>query len=133
MASPKGGSAGSAVAPADVTQADEAVESVMPEVSEVSSEAAERTAGVFGKQEVEPHSPPSTPEEQAVRTSWIEIVLVDDDDNPVAGEPYAVETPEGTVAQGTLDHKGFARVEGIEPGTCKVTFPKLDKSIWKKA
>ena len=27
----------------------------------------------------------------------------------------------------------FARIEGIEPGTCKVTFPRLDKEAWEKA
>jgi hypothetical protein len=31
---------------------------------------------------------------------------------------------------GTLDENGFARVEGIDPGQCKVTFPDLDKDAW---
>jgi hypothetical protein len=39
--------------------------------------------------------------------------------------------PDGqTLAEGTLDEKGFARVEGVDPGSCKVTFPNLDKSAW---
>jgi len=24
-------------------------------------------------------------------------------------------------------------VEGIDPGTCKITFPELDKDAWEKA
>jgi hypothetical protein len=52
----------------------------------------------------------------------------------VPGEPYRVTLPDGTtVADGTLDEKGYARVENIDPGTCKVTFPNRDKSAWKHA
>jgi type VI secretion system secreted protein VgrG len=50
----------------------------------------------------------------------------------VPGEEYQVTLPDGsTVASGTLDEKGKARVEGIDPGSCKVTFPNLDKDAWK--
>jgi hypothetical protein len=45
---------------------------------------------------------------------------------------YRITLPDGeTVAEGTLDDKGFARVDGIEPGTCKITFPDLDKDAWE--
>jgi hypothetical protein len=37
------------------------------------------------------------------------------------------------VADGTLDEKGFARVEGFEPGQCEITFPELDEEAWKDA
>ena len=36
-----------------------------------------------------------------------------------------------SVAEGTLDEKGFARVEGFEKGTCKVCLPNLDKEAWE--
>lgn len=68
------------------------------------------------------------------KKSWIEIELVDEDDNPIAGERYKITLPDGkTVATGTTDSKGFARHSGIDPGTCKITFPKLDKDAWEKA
>jgi type VI secretion system secreted protein VgrG len=68
------------------------------------------------------------------KKSWIEIELVDEDGKPVPGEAYKVTLPDGeTVATGTLDEKGFARIEGIDPGTCKITFPNLDKDSWAKA
>jgi len=65
---------------------------------------------------------------------WIEIELKDEAGKPVPGQKYMVTLPDGsTVATGTTDDKGRARVEGIDPGTCKVTFPDLDKDAWKKA
>ena len=63
---------------------------------------------------------------------WIEIELLDEDGNPVPGEPYRITLPDGTtVASGTLDDKGWARVDHIDPGTCQVTFPNLDKDVWR--
>jgi len=52
----------------------------------------------------------------------------------VPGEKYRITLADGeTVAEGTLDEKGFARVDGIETGTCKVTFPEKDQEAWSKA
>ncbi len=67
------------------------------------------------------------------KKSWIEIELLDDEGNAVAGEHYRVTLPDGTtIAEGTTDENGCARVENIDPGNCRVTFPRLDKSSWKK-
>ena len=72
-------------------------------------------------------------DEEAEERSWIEIELVDEEDEPVPGEKYKITLPDGSVAQGTLDQNGFARVEGIDSGTCQITFPKLDKDAWETA
>lgn len=76
---------------------------------------------------------PNAPENQT-KTSWIEIQLNDESGKPVTGEPYKITLPDGTtVADGTLDEKGYARVDNIDPGTCQVTFPNLDKDAWGPA
>lgn len=62
---------------------------------------------------------------------WIEIALVDKNGNPIPEEKYAITLPGGAVVTGNLNSKGRARVEGIDPGTCKVTFPDLDQHSWK--
>jgi type VI secretion system secreted protein VgrG len=80
-----------------------------------------------------PTHDPTNPENQT-KKSWIEIQLNDEDGNPVPGEPYKITLPDGTtIADGTLDNKGFARVDNIDPGTCQVTFPNLDKDAWDPA
>ena len=66
------------------------------------------------------------------KKSWVEIKLVDEQGNPVPGEKYLITVPDGTDVEGTLDSNGEARVEGIDPGNCKITFPELDKRTWKK-
>jgi len=63
--------------------------------------------------------------------SWIEIELVDDEGNPVPDEPYTIVTGDGTSRSGTLDARGRAREEGIDPGACKITFPR--RHMWRAA
>ena len=80
------------------------------------------------------HLEPDEEEAEDEKKSWIEIELVDEDDNPIAGERYKITLPDGkTVATGTTDSNGLARVSGIDPGTCKISFPNLDKDTWEKA
>ncbi len=76
------------------------------------------------------HDPNSA--ENKDKKHWVEIELVDQKGKPVAGEPYRVTLPDGqTLAEGTLDDKGQARVEALDSGNCKVTFPKRDKRSWQ--
>lgn len=63
---------------------------------------------------------------------WIEIGLFDEDGNPVPGQAYKISFPDGTVQTGNLDSRGLARVDGIDPGICRVTFPDLVKPMWNR-
>jgi len=69
----------------------------------------------------------------ADKKTWIEIELLDEDNEGISGEKFTVELPDGSIACGTLDHKGFARIENIDSGVCKVNFPNLDLDSWEKS
>jgi len=79
----------------------------------------------FAQEEEEPPTPRRVVQEEK---TWIEVVLMDDDDppQPVAFAKYRIELPNGRVEAGMLDANGRARVSGLDPGTCKVTFPDFD-------
>jgi hypothetical protein len=64
-------------------------------------------------------------------TTWIEIELLDAAEHPMAGQRYRLTLPDGSVRDGRLDARGFARVDGFDPGTCQVTFPDLDRREWR--
>lgn len=70
-------------------------------------------------------------EENKKKTAWVEVSLDNADGTPAAGEAYRITLADGSVYSGTLDEKGGARVEGLEPGQVKITFPDLDKEAWE--
>jgi type VI secretion system secreted protein VgrG len=67
------------------------------------------------------------------KTHWVEIMLVDDAGQPMAGESFEIKLPDGTVATGTTDEKGKGRVDHIDPGSADISFPDLDKDAWEPA
>lgn len=130
----KSGKAGNAVAPAKPAQAEDADVADPGKVEEAKTAQAQEKSGKYGEAQAKPHKPPAEEEQETTtKKSWIEIELVDEANAPVPGEAYEITLSDGSVAKGTLDGKGFARVDGIEPGTCKVTFPELDKDAWEAA
>ena len=133
MPSPKSGTAGTAVTPAAPTAAKEAATANPGAVTDAQGNPLQPKAGQSDSAQVKPYKPPQTKEEKEKKKSWIEIALVGEDKNPIPGEPYQITLPDGTVAQGTLDEKGLARVDDIDPGTCQITFPGRDQDAWKKA
>jgi hypothetical protein len=134
MASPKNGKAGTAVSPTDPTDAHEADAADPGEIEKIKAEQRQTRSGKYGAVKLKPFKPSeSVGKNEKKITSWVEIELVDENHKPVAGEKYVITLPDGTFTDGTLDEKGFARIEGCEPGTCKVTFPRLDKDAWSMA
>ncbi len=63
---------------------------------------------------------------------WIEIELVDSEEQPLPGKHYLVKAPDGKEIQGILDENGFARIELETSGECMVCFDELDKRAWVK-
>jgi hypothetical protein len=132
MASPKTGTAGSPVAPADPTDPDEADVADPGEIDDVKARQRELKQGKYGSAPVTPFQPPASNVPNPEKT-WIEIKLIDSDDQPVPSEKYKIKLPDGRIDQGTLDSNGFARIEGVEPGTCQVTFPDIPGQSWDRA
>ena len=64
---------------------------------------------------------------------YVEIELLDDDGVPQAYAAYRITTPDGEVREGRLDRDGCARIDGIDPGNCEITFPELDAGEWRRA
>ena len=140
---PKSGSACTSVDPTAPDEAIAADEADPGKVAKVKAEQIEKKKGKYGSTPAKPFKPvdpdsasdvatsESTEEEE--KKSWIEIELVDEESKPIPGEKYEITLPDKTVAKGTLDAMGLARIDGIKPGTCQITFPDLDKSAWSKA
>jgi type VI secretion system secreted protein VgrG len=133
MPSPKSGTAGSAVSPAAPDPALDADDAVAGGVDQTQANPATTKAGTYDSVQVKPYIQVKPYKKDPLKKSWIEIKLIDEEKNPVPGEPYSITLPDSTVASGTLDNKGFARIEGIDPGMCQITFPQRDTEAWKKA
>ena len=67
------------------------------------------------------------------KKSWIELKLVDEENNPVPGQGYEVVEGDDTTHTGSLDENGKAHVKLKNPGSCKVSFPDLDQGAWEEA
>ncbi|MFB3813532.1 MAG: type VI secretion system tip protein TssI/VgrG [Terriglobales bacterium] len=130
---PASGQACSLTAPMKPKEVHEADKADPGEMSKIKEQQMKQQTGKYGLVALTPHKPPN-PDEAAAeeKKHWIEVKLVDQDNKPVAGEVYKVILPDGsTVAEGCLDEKGHARVEGLASGNCKVIFPQRDKNVWK--
>ena len=131
----KSGKLVTAVEPSKPKEAFEADEAKPGKVAETKAKQVENKKGKYGSTVISAYKPlkDQTDEEKEENTSWIEVELKDEEDTPVPGQNYEIELPDGKIAKGTLDGDGFARIDGIKPGECKVCFPDLDAKVWDKA
>lgn len=138
--SPRPGTKVSLVAPASPTEAKEAVEAVAGKVEEstkdqgtkeTSATNSVQVGAATGGEGAAKETPPERHEPDKDKKGWIEIELKDEEGTPQGGARYRILLPDGTIADGTLDDKGRARVEGFDPGQCKIEFPELDEKLAK--
>ena len=138
----KSGRAGNAVPPAIPDKVEDADIADPGKVAEIKAEQTKTKSGKYGSEQAQPYKGGQTQqgsteeqtgtEQENEQASWIEIELVGEDDEGIPGEKYKITLPDKSVAEGTLDEKGFARIEGFEKGTCKICFPDIDKEAWEK-
>lgn len=67
------------------------------------------------------------------KPAWIAVSLVDEAGAPMPGAKFRVTFPDGGALDGLLDKNGKVRIEGIDPGSCQVTFPDRDAKEWEPA
>jgi type VI secretion system secreted protein VgrG len=128
------------VAPTAPTAPKEAAKADPGQMSQHSATPRQTQPGSFGSTPLQPfHAPAAaassspTAAEPERPKSWIEINLKDEEGRAVAGEPFTIVLPDGTTAaSGTTDEKGHARVEGFDPGSCRVVFTNLDNEAWRR-
>jgi len=81
-----------------------------------------------------PNLPAFKPSEIDEALHWIEIQVVGEDDEAIAGIECEITLPSGKHVRRTTDRLGLVRIEGITtPGQCSLTFPALDESAWEPA
>ncbi len=92
-----------------------------------------QTPGTWTARVELPATPPAEPVLAAgPEVTWIEIQLLDEEGDPVPGQRYEIELPDGEVRKGTLNYRGRARVDNIDaPGACQIRFPDLDADAWE--
>lgn len=127
---PKSGSKINTVDPTAPTRAEDADEADPGEAAETKARQREIEQGKYGSQKVKKYVPP---EEEDAELTWIEIALQDRNGDPVPSKRFRIITPDEQQIWGTLNKDGFARIENIKEGTCKITFPELDQEAWEKA
>lgn len=133
MPSPKNGTVYNLVSPAAPTAAQDAADDTAGSTDSAAGAAQSSSPGKSSSTSVSPFNPGPAHKPDPTKTGWIEVALIGEDKKPIPGESYTVTLPDGSVAQGTLDEKGVARVEGFDPGSCQITFPNLDKDAWQSA
>ncbi len=126
--SPKSGSAGALVSPTAPTEPKDADDAKAG--SEVVPKGNQGDGNGSSSDQ-----PKHKPEENKDKKSWIEVQLVyESNGKPVAGMAYEVTLPDGeTIAGGSTDENGVGRVDHIDPGSCQISFPSLDKEAWEEA
>lgn len=105
-----------------------AAEAEFGEVEQAVKRQVQRDPGrpdTIGVVSTDPGEPPSD--------HWIGVKLVDDAGEPIPFERFRVKMSDGSIVEGTLDEKGYRRVEGVEPGSAMVSFPNIDGDEWKPA
>lgn len=108
------------------------------EVNKLKAQQQTQQSGKYGQTKAKAFKPlpiavsskDKAQQQQQVKTSWVGIELVDEAGKPLAGHPYTITLPDGSVKTGTTDAKGRARVEQFAPGNCTLTLEQLDEKSW---
>jgi hypothetical protein len=133
MASPKSRQQVSVKAPAAPTVAIDAINADPGAAAQAAAEQREGQQAQMDSSTVAAASEQQRENGETQQLTWISIDLKDKQGRPVPNEAYKVKVSDGTYREGSLDAQGYAKVEGIPPGQCEITFPRLHKTEWRRA
>lgn len=137
MPGPKSGSPVTSVSAAKPDAVQQADSADVGEANKLKAQQQNQQIGKYGQTKAKAFKPlpiavssKDKAQQQQVKTSWVGIELVDEAGQPLAGQPYAITLPDGSVKTGTTDAKGRAKVEQFEAGNCTLTLTELDEKSW---
>jgi hypothetical protein len=133
MASPKDGKAVSLDAPLEPEQAAEAITADPGASAALAAEERRAAEAELDSSGVQAASAEQREAGETQQLTWISIDLKDTQGRPIPHEPYRIKLSDGTYREGSLDDQGFARIEGIPPGECQITYPRLHRAEWRRA
>lgn len=73
-----------------------------------------------------------SPADRQPEKTWVEFRLINQKGLPVPGAKYRLKSTDGSVRVGSLDQDGSVRLQGIDPGTCEISFLDYDAREWKR-
>lgn len=76
-----------------------------------------------------PTATPSQLRPKVAQQDWIEIRMEYDDGSPFDGSCVLL-LPDSRKTEGPPDADGVVRLERLDPGSCKLSFPELDALGW---
>ncbi|MFV8755140.1 hypothetical protein ACNOYE_31720 [Nannocystaceae bacterium ST9] len=77
---------------------------------------------------------PDEPDEPDIieRLDWIEVLIEDEDHNPVPNVAYELLLPDGSTRIGKTNKLGIVRYDRIPSGSCKFKLTEMDAASWKQ-
>lgn len=104
------------------------------------------TTGSLGLFRLRPWSPAAPPDEPLPlplpkakppapkkELSWVEIHFQNESGEPISGQRYRLELPDKSVREGLVPKGGVLRLDGIDPGSCRLSMVELDAADWSVA
>lgn len=70
---------------------------------------------------------------EGAEDTWIEVLVLDDKDQPVANVEYEIELSDGRVQRGRTSEHGILRYEDLPSGSCKIRLLDVDGRSWDLA
>lgn len=66
-------------------------------------------------------------------THWIHVIVMDQDDQPLAGVPYRIKLTDGRVREGRTTAEGGIFFDEIPAGQCSLSLLEHDEKLWDLA